>query len=391
MNYKFGIVAIGYNRPDSMNRLLTILNSCDFPNQKITLIISIDNCGDDSVAEVANRFHWSFGEKIVIHYNDRQGLRKHILKCGSYMNEYGLDAMAVFEDDVVPSPVFFSYMKQCTEKYYDNPDIAGISLYKHLMNVNASLPFQPQGSKYDVYFMQFAQSWGQVWMKPQWNAFYDWYETENDHVFDPQVIPEFVCRWPKTSWLKYHIKYCIEKNKYFVYPYTSYSTCYSEAGEHCGETTSRYQVSVQRGSIDQLRFPESLSDAVKYDAFFEYIDDSGICYDLYGTKTHYNGSRLLSEKILPYKVISSYSLVEKPHEMNYLNQISGGGMFLYDLSEEHSNNLEHKNLLDIVNYYYNYFPGLKDVGRLFLILLKRTTHSYYQRAIRKAKKMLTRV
>ena len=66
-------------------------------------------------------------------------------------------------------------------------------------------------------------------------------------------------------------------------------------------------------------------------------------------------------------------------------------MFLYDLSEEHSNNLEHKNLLDIVNYYYNYFPGLKDVGRLFLILLKRTTHSYYQRAIRKAKKMLTRV
>jgi len=376
--YRYGIVAIGYNRPDSMERLLTALETSNYQGHQVMLIVSIDNCGNDTVEQVAKTFQWSHGEKIIRTFPERQGLRNHILKCGSCMEEYDLDAIAVFEDDVVPSPVFFSYMTQCTERYFDNEDIAGISLYKHGTNVNADLPFLPQPSQYDVFFMQFAQSWGQVWMCEQWKAFFDWYASaENDHVFNPSELPEFVCRWPKTSWLKYHIKYCVEKNKYFVYPYHSYATCYSEAGEHTGSTTSRLQVPMQTQVVESLRLPEHVTDGVVYDVFFEYDDHSDVCFDLYGTRTNYNGKhKVLSIRKLPYQIIYSYNMLLKPHEMNYLNNFPGNDFYLYDLTEAApAAENDELSVLRELNYYYHYFPGIKQVFELLRLTLRRKLYS----------------
>lgn len=371
--YRYGIVAIGYNRPESMKRLLSALEKADYLNQTVTLVVSIDNCGNDSVEDIAKMVAWSHGEKYIRTFPQRQGLRNHILKCGSYMEEYDLDAVAVFEDDVVPSPAFFSYMTQCTEQYSDDEDVAGISLYSHKINVNAKLSFQPQPSEYDVFWMQFAQSWGQVWLKKQWNSFAKWYETENDHIFDPRKIPAFVCKWPKTSWLKYHIKYCIEKGKYFVYPYTSYATCFSEAGEHTGATSSLLQLPMQTRIIESLRLPEHITEGIVYDAFFEYDDHSDICYDLYGTRVDYNGkNKVLSKKHLPYRVIGAFGLTLKPHEMNYLNDLPGDVVYLYDLSETVSA-MADDGLSDLrtLNYYYNYFPGFKHAFNLLKLTLCR--------------------
>lgn len=383
---KYGIVAIGYNRPDSMRRLLTALEASDYQGHQLTLIVSIDNCGNNSVEQMAKTVQWSHGEKIIRTFPERQGLRNHILQCGSYMEIYDLDAIAVFEDDVVPSPVFFSYMAQCTERYSGNDDIAGISLYKHGINVNADLPFQPQPSQYDVFFMQFAQSWGQVWLRKQWKAFSDWYASdENDHVFDSDRLPAFVCGWPKTSWLKYHIKYCVEKNKYFVYPYFSYATCFSEAGEHTGETTSHLQVPVQTKVVENLRLPERTADGVRYDVYFEYEDGSDVCYDLYGTKQNYGAqNKLLTCKHLPYQVIDSYAMLLKPHEMNYLNKLSGNNAFLYDLTQPvqtaHCGGLGN---LGELNYYYNYFPNAKTAAILLRQLLQKKTDAIIRKIKRR--------
>ena len=370
---KYGIVAIGYNRPDSMERLLTALEASNYQGQQLTLIVSIDNCGNDSVEEVAKAAQWSHGEKIIRTFPERQGLRNHILKCGSYMEEYDLDAIAVFEDDVVPSPVFFSYMTQCTEMYYDNEDVAGISLYSHKINVHAKLPFQPQPSEYDVFWMQFAQSWGQVWLRKQWKAFSDWYESENDHVFDPRRIPANVCSWRDTSWLKYHIKYCIEKDKYFVYPYFAYATCFSEAGQHTNATTSQLQLPMQQRIVNSLRLPERITDGVVYDAFFEFDDHSDICYDLYGTRKDYNGKKkVLSTKNLPYKVICSFGMTLKPHEMNFLYKLPGNDVFLYDLMQpaQPENGGSFRDI-GALNYYYNYFPGIKTACKLLHQLVRK--------------------
>ena len=140
MNGRYGIVAIGYNRKKSLQRLLEALNHVDYQEYAPILIISLDYSGVLDIIKTAEEFRWDYGEKIVKSYEKQQGLRKHILKCGDYIDEYQLDAIAVFEDDIVPSPAFFSYMVQAVQYYKDDMEIAGISLYTHLWNVNQEMP-----------------------------------------------------------------------------------------------------------------------------------------------------------------------------------------------------------------------------------------------------------
>ena len=339
---QYAIVAIGYNRVGSMQRLLKSLSKANYGNDQVTLIISIDNSGTGSVEQCAKEFQWKFGEKRVVTYPERQGLRKHILRCGEFVKDY--DAIAVFEDDIIPSPGFYSYMKAAVAFYGDNMQIAGISLYNHLWNVNASIPFEPSIGPYDTYFLQFAQSWGQVWMKKQWFAFAHWYENNCNEIEEQDNIPKLVTSWPKSSWLKYHIKYCVDTDKFFVYPYQALATCFSDVGEHCKEKDTHFQVAMQMGNKENYVFP-SLTAGVKYDVFFERIFDqtfsvnaisaSDICVNLYGTKEQYGQKRyLLSKRNLPYRIVASFGQEIKPHEDNIVAGIEGDDIFLYDLKEQ---------------------------------------------------------
>lgn len=80
--------------------------------------------------------------------------------------------------------------------------------------------------------MQIAMSWGQVWMRDSWRRFYNWYEQTKHNKL--ACINNIYCfkEWGEKSWLKYHIAYCIDQNKYFVYPYSSYSTNCADKGTH---------------------------------------------------------------------------------------------------------------------------------------------------------------
>lgn len=355
---KFGIVAIGYNRPGSMLRLLNALNDATYPSEAdVHLIVSIDYSGDDGTEKVAEQFLWKHGTKTVRAWQKNMGLRAHVLRCGAYMDEYGLDAVAVFEDDVVPSRAFFCYMQACVEAYAENPRVAGISLYTHRNNVNADMPFEPQPGAHDVYFMQFPQSWGQVWMRKQWNAFAAWYASaENDHDFSHPAIPAFVASWPKTSWLKYHIKYCIEKGLYFAYPYAAYSSCYADAGVHYNASTARLQVPLQHTWKEHFSLPTDIGEAVRYDAFFERKCDNDIELDLYGQKNATGASRYLaSTKALPYTCIATYGLQLRPHEQNVVCKVPGNDIFLYDTSCPASAP-EPSDSLRRVNYYFAFHP-----------------------------------
>ena len=73
---KLAILAIGYNRVDSISRLLESLNVANYGGDQVPLIISIDNSGSDDVEKYANQFLWKHGEKIVKTYPERLGLRK---------------------------------------------------------------------------------------------------------------------------------------------------------------------------------------------------------------------------------------------------------------------------------------------------------------------------
>jgi len=369
MSSSLAIVVIGYNRKDSINRLLNSLSLVDYGSDNIDLIISIDNSGKTDVENYANEYNWKYGKKIVKTFKERLGLRKHILACGEFLCEY--DAIAILEDDIYVSKNFYRYMKETVEFYKDNEEIAGISLYNHSLNVLNGRPFLPAKSRYDVFFLQFAQSWGQIWLKKQWFEFKKWYEA--NYIFEENSkVPQIVSNWPNSSWLKYHIKYCVEKNKYFVYPYFALSTCFTDVGEHNIIKSTSYQIPMLFDTYSDYKLApvSDLTNSVFYDVFFERlrlgeamnINDSELCVDLYGEKEESLYRKyLITMKKEDFKILKSYNLELRPHEMNILLEIPGNEIFLYDTSIKMKNGSVKD--FEILKYYYD----LKIVNYILMI------------------------
>ena len=343
MKYSIAIVVVAYNRDKSLERLLQSL-SCAFIGNETPLIISVDKSNNTKVAQVAKSFEWKFGKKEVVCHNENLGLRKHILGCGKLLDSY--DAIIVLEDDLFVSKNFYSYTQQTVERYYSNNRVAGISLYSFGVNYQTFYNFIPQPSEFDTYFMQCAQSWGQVWMKNQWKEFEKWYSHHYNDNFDSEVLPESICSWSSKSWLKYHTRYCIETGKYFVYPYISLSS-------NCGETGTHLKFSspvFQRPLADykephQFNLSDLTEEVVKYDGFFEAeciygslgLSKSELCIDLTSSKSNYGNKRyLLTSKRLPFRVVDSFGISFTPIEMNVLNRCPGEFIFLYDTNASNS-------------------------------------------------------
>ncbi len=356
---KYGIIVIGYDRLDSLKRVLDSLNNA-FYNEKVDLIISLDKSNVLEVYEFANNFNWSFGEKKVILSEEKLGLRKHVLKCGNYINKFKFDAIIVLEDDLYVSPDFFNYSKQAIEFYKDEDIIAGISLYKHLLNIDADIPFSPVLTNSDSFFMQYAQSWGQVWTKKQWNSFYEWYSNEEFKSLDLKNVPENIKEWPESSWLKYYIQYCIDKDKFFVYPYKALSTNFADAGTHYKNNTNKMQIPIVYDCKKIYNFVRIDESIAVYDAFFENLkicdylnlDKNEVDINLYGRKKHLNKRYLLTMENLGYKIMKSYGLQMRPHEMNVILNIDGICIKLYDTTKKSYGNLKLNNIyIEKWNYY----------------------------------------
>lgn len=366
---KIAIVTVGYSRVIPLKRLLCSVESAYYDSDDIDLYISIDNSGSDAVQSMADNFIWTHGKKTVLTYPERLGLRKHILKCGDLLENY--DAIIILEDDIVVSEWFYQYAQKTVDFYHDDNRIAGISLYNYQWNENVNFPFSADISEYSTYFIQTAQSWGQIWMKNQWKDFIRWYKVEEKLPFDDSRIPKNVSEWKETSWKKYHIKYCIFNNKYFIQPYISFATCFSEVGEHCKIPNSMLQVPLYRGKTLDVLFPKfGDNKAVYYDAFFErnfsyslfWVNDEinidNVCIDLYASKRHCEGRRyLITTKCLHYKILKQYGLQLKPQEENVIQNIEGSEIFLYDTTIDVHNSID--TTVQVFRYHFNLYDHTK--------------------------------
>ena len=107
---KIAIIAVAYNRSDSLGRLLKSLERATYP-ESATLIISIDKSKTDAVEKMADGYHWPYGELRVVKHEKNLGLRAHMLSLGNYFQEY--DALIVLEDDVTVATSFYYYAKAC--------------------------------------------------------------------------------------------------------------------------------------------------------------------------------------------------------------------------------------------------------------------------------------
>ena len=167
----FAIVVVCYNRVKGVSLLVESLKSANYENRNdITLIFSIDYSGSNAVKEYAKSVNWKYGNKIIRTFSERQGLKNHILKCGEYTHEY--DIVAVLEDDIIVSDSFYSYGYKAANYYWNDDNIAGISLYSFQKNwLKWILRFEPMKTEYDTFFIKVAQSWGQIWTRPKWDAF----------------------------------------------------------------------------------------------------------------------------------------------------------------------------------------------------------------------------
>lgn len=339
---RIAVIAVGYNRPDSMRSLLNSLVAADYENDKVDLVISIDR-GEkqEEIVSIAESAHWKQGEKIVRAFSERQGLRSHILQCGDLSEKY--EAVVVLEDDLLVSPYFYLYVKQTVDFYNTDDRIAGISLYKHLFHPGVYRPFEPEHNGYDAYMMQFAQSWGQCWTNEMWKKFKQWYLMNSDADLSVNhLLPDYISQWNQHSWLKYYMRYIVENDKYFIYPMISLSTNASDAGQHCRIPNSDYQVSLLRGKLD-FRLPK-FADAVKYDVYFERIGleekifnkyNGKKVLDLYGNREVYSDADfVISTKQLPYKKLEHFGLVYRPIEQNCVSPEHGEGAYLYDLHQK---------------------------------------------------------
>ena len=342
---KPAIVAVGYNRPAGMKRLLDSIGNATYAATDIPLIISIDESNrSDEVEQVAKDFEWKYGTKEIRRFPERQGLRKHIVQCGDYSEKYG--AVIVLEDDLVVAEDFYSYVCAAHETYGDDERICGVSLYSYGFNVFTHFAFQPMPTVYDCFLGEMVVTWGQSWNARQWKNFKAWYFAHEDKLpaLNPR-IPRDISGWTR-SWGRYFASFMAEQGLSYIYPYRARTTCFSDFGEHNKTSVplTFVQVPLMHGCPKEYHFGQ-YEDLVHYDAFYERVLDektviagipgNEICMDISNMKTSAGGKKYVATNaILPYEKIASFGLTLRPVCLNVVQEIPGDQIHLYKLEQD---------------------------------------------------------
>lgn len=327
------IVIPCYNRTQSLQRLLLSLQEAYYQNDKVDLIFSIDNSGTNNVQKVAEDFSWKFGEKKFILHHTNIGLKNNILACGDLVEIY--DAVIVLEDDLYVGKDFYHFAKQAALYYMEDSNIAGISLFSYRYAEIGYFQFYPFRDGKDTFFIQWPSSWGQLWTREQWKSFRAWLGQNKDIT---QInIPVEVKEWTH-SWKKFFIAYMVDMNKFFVYPYVSFTNEFGTAGIHYEGQGNVNTVDLFMGVNVKYRFRDFEEESLfKYDCFYQMIDkiiqvDSikyNVCFDLYSTKELQN---LTADYVVTARkqsnAIHTFGHTHIPFEYNILRADIGDFFYL---------------------------------------------------------------
>lgn len=334
------IVVVAYNRLESLKRICASLLRAEYP-QGAELIVSIDRGDNLDVLEYADSLQWLFGEKRVIYQKENLGLKRHILTCGDLTQGY--DGIILLEDDLVVSPDFYRFAQECYDFVKGKNRIAGVGLYNHRFSQLTEKIFEPLEDGFDNWYFRYACSWGQLWLKEAWQSFRAWYhENENYDFASSEKIPEDIKDWGSHSWLKFHIAYCVETDRYFLYPRAARTTCFSDAGVNFSHRENTFQVPLMAGGrVGALRLSELENSKAVYDQWMEnkYLEsclEEEACIDLYNSKTWFEGKPYLltTGTLENARLVRSYGREMRPQEWNVLYDVSGEEIRLYALTED---------------------------------------------------------
>jgi len=352
---KIAIIAVGYNRLRSMKRLLSSIASASYGSNDIPLIISIDASGDEQLYQFVKDFQWSHGEKIVNIETKRLGLVSHIFQCCSLTKYF--EAVIILEDDLFVSPYFYDYTKAAVNTYGQDDLVAGISLYTPQGYGYGHMPFIPLRDGSDTFLYQDVSTWGECFTEKMWNRFYEWYKENKERDFMEAPMPSLIKKWSR-AWSRYYNAYVVENGLTFVYPFNSYTTNFSDAGEHGTTGTNAVQVPIVWNECPFKM--KKVTEMVSYDIFANNeaiynalkLSKDDLRLDLYGMLEAPLKRYLLSTRVLPYKVISSYGLAFRPIELNVIKDTSGDNIFLYDTSVLEKKKYDEKQKKNELLWYY---------------------------------------
>ena len=331
------IVIIGYNRLNSLKACYQAAVRAVYPDEDtVDLIFSLDHSDqEDAIEQAIRTFAWPYGELKVLKHPERLGLRKHVVSCGTLVEDY--EFLVMLEDDIIVSDSFYLYTKKAAEFYGNDRRIGGISLYSPHLYPQNGRNFQPEFNGSDTYMMQVAQSWGQAWTKSMWEGFYSWYNA-NQTFEQPASMPDYAYSWDQRSWLRYFMGYVCSENKYLIYPYHSYSTNMEDVGENRKLVDTDYQVALTSGQREFRFLP--FDKCVRYNGYYEREEDSLFAYrfngepaalDLNGTRNRYGNERYIASTVSrPFECVASYGLKMRPQEVNLKYEVSGDEIRIYD-------------------------------------------------------------
>lgn len=320
-NMRLLIVALGFNRPKSLERLLDSVQKLEPADLTADLIVSMDGGGDPACMEVAGKVNWKHGDFKVVEQPERLGLKKHIESATGRVSDY--DAVVMLEDDLTVSPWALHYCKQAYDQFAGDTNIAQISLYAYALNEFTGMPFMPVDYGFDNWFGRVPSSWGQMYTREQWSAYRAWIDAGRPG-FDKEAYPDVINYW-EHSWKTEFSRYVSARQLFVVSPQVSLSTNHGDPGQNYNKHEKDIEVPLELVKRS-YRFAQLEETKALYDEWFEPLPSTfdhasfqgrEFEVDLYGVKKL---ERISSEYLLSSKKCSNpictFSMELLPLESN---------------------------------------------------------------------------
>jgi hypothetical protein len=324
------VVAVAYNRPEALSRLLASIARARYPEAPVPLVISIDRGPGGVSAEVAGiarGFEWPRGPKLVIEREERLGVVGHFRACGDLTSEYG--AIVLLEDDLVAGGAFYDFAAAALQAYGGDDRIGGLSLYSLSFNGFTHDPFLPVDDGGDVFFMKLPYTQGLAFTAEQWRRFSE-FAREPLTLPVPGMHPAF-SRFGADEWFPLLAAYLAATGRYFCFPRGSHTTGWGDAGAHFEAASSWFQAPLQVAA-ESFRLPAFDDALAVYDGFYEILPDrlarlapglpESFGVDLYATKAAADAGLVLTTRPAR-RAVARYGLRMYPPELNVACDVPG--------------------------------------------------------------------
>ncbi|RNF26495.1 uncharacterized protein Tco025E_01200 [Trypanosoma conorhini] len=240
-DHAYRVFVFTYARPDGLKETLTSLLNADYSKASagaVDLEVFVDYRRSESpqlqekqsaIIQMLRDFAWPHGGYKIHQRLINAGLRLSIMEAWQPTSDR--EVAAFFEDDVVVSPYWFSWVHDALGQYAPvgagniieaDPHFVGFALFRPIFDELSRRRVEVKNS-YAPFLLQQPCSWGAVYLPGPWRRFREFFEREKEN--DLRVRRLGRARNPtsnywnhNSSWKKYLIYYMYRNGLYMMYP-----------------------------------------------------------------------------------------------------------------------------------------------------------------------------